>query len=491
MLRQYFLFLLFPLSLSAQEIKIQPNDASNGDSFGQSVDCWQDFVVVGSPKNLGIGSAYIFEKSGINWNQIAKLTASDGAFGDDFGFSVAIETEIVVIGSQNQNTGTAYVFQQQVSTWNEIAKLTPSDGQQFDKFGNSVSVSGNFIAVGSRENDSNGNNSGAVYIFEKINNTWIQTEKLLASDGVANDNFGTSVEIENNFLVVGASRKSDLGGNSGAAYVFKKIGSSWIEETKLLANDGQAGAFFGNSVSISDSTVLVGALRDMKNGIPEGSAYIFQKNGNTWSQEIKLEGADINSNDFFGTSVEISNDFAFVGTQWGAENGVHSGTTYIFKKSGTVWNFDSKLSASDGASLDQFGVSVAFSNNNLVIGANFDDDNGTNSGSAYIYDLNPTVSVDENQNSLKRQNFALEQNYPNPFNPSTVINYQLPSGTKGKLEIFNVLGKKVREFSLTTSQGFVTWDGTNKSGNKLASGVYFYRLKSAEQSKTRKMILLK
>ncbi|KAA3600957.1 MAG: T9SS C-terminal target domain-containing protein [Calditrichaeota bacterium] len=493
MLRQFFLILTLPLTLSAQETKIQPNDTSSGDFFGQSVDCWQNFAVASSPKNLNLGAVYIFEKLGMNWNETTKLTASDGSLGDDFGTSVSIESNLVVVGSQNDSTGSVYIFEKQNSTWNEAAKLIPNDGQEFDKFGSSVSISGSFIAIGSKDNDTNGNNSGAVYIFEKVGNSWVQNSKITASDGSANDRFGNSVKIENDFLVVGASGNSDFGGNSGSAYIFRKIGSSWIEEAKLLPNDGQLGAFFGNSVSISDSTVLVGAFRDFKNGIPEGSAYIFQKSGNIWSQEAKLEGADITDNDFFGSSVEIKNDLAFVGTYWGKANGIHSGTVYIFEKSGNLWNFESKLSASDGASLDHFGGSVAFDNGNLLVGAAYDDDNGMNSGSAYIYDLNSVVSVNEGQNLFTPKGFTLEQNFPNPFNPTTTINYELETTffKNAKIQIFNVLGRKIREFKLINPKGSVVWNGEDISGNRVASGIYFYRLKFGKKSKIRKMILLK
>jgi len=163
-------------------------------------------------------------------------------------------------------SGSAYVFHREGANWVEESKFTASDGVTDDRFGTSVSISGDYVVVGANEDDDNGYNAGSAYIFRHEGADWVEETKLTASDGGAYDNFGTSVSISGDYAIVGASGDNDNGSHSGSAYVFRREGSDWVEETKLTASDGDYDDYFGTSVSISGVYAIVGAPYDDDNG---------------------------------------------------------------------------------------------------------------------------------------------------------------------------------------------------------------------------------
>jgi len=184
-------------------------------------------------------------------------------------------------------------------------KITASDGAAGDEFGISVSISGDYVIVGAQADDDNGDYSGSAYVFKHTDTTWTQQAKLLASDGAAGDEFGWSVSISGDYAIVGAQADDDNGSGSGSAYVFKRTGTNWAQEAKLLPSDGEAFEFFGRSVSISGDYVVVAAVSDDANGDGSGSAYVFKRTDTTWTQQAKLLASDGAAGDWFGTSVSI------------------------------------------------------------------------------------------------------------------------------------------------------------------------------------------
>ena len=296
-----------------------------------------------------------------------KLTASDGAEGDQFGTSVAVSDGTVLVGApfdddMGTDSGSAYLFGPDGTE----TKVTASDGASGDRFGDSVALSGGTALVGARDDNDKGSNSGSAYLFAPDG-----TEtKLTASDGESGDAFGTSVALSGDTALVGAQGDDDKGLSSGSAYLFDADGT----ETKLTASDGAILNFFGISVALSGGTALVGAP-----GSSSGSAYLFDADG---TQAQKLTASD-GAGDEFGTSVALSGDTALVGAFADDDKGLGSGSAYLFDADGA----ETKLTASDGASDDQFGRSVALSGNLALVGAENDDDNGTDSGSAYLFDV--------------------------------------------------------------------------------------------------------
>ncbi len=232
-------------------------------------------------------------------------------------------------------------------------------------------------------------------MFVKPPGGWLtgtETAKLTAFDGGANAHFGFSVSISGDVAVVGARNAVGNVPLSGSAYVFQKPAGGWVDTTetaKLTASDGFVSDQFGFSVSISGDAAVVGAHLDDDNGINSGSAYVFQKPPGGWAnmtQTAKLTASDGAAGDLFGRSASISGDLAVVGARLDDDNGNASGSAYVFRWNGSAWVQEQKLLASDGATGDRFGTSVAISGATAIVGAPYDDDNGGDSGSAYLFD---------------------------------------------------------------------------------------------------------
>ena len=194
------------------------------------------------------------------------------------------------------------------------------------------------------------------------------------------------MSIFSDYALIGAYGDGDNGSYSGSAYVFHRSGSTWSQQAKLIASDGAAFDWFGHSVSISGDYALVGAPDDDDNGSNSGSAYVFQRSGSTWTQQAKLIASDGAADDRFGFSVSISGDYALVGAYGDGDNGSASGSAYVFQRSDSTWTQQVKLKASDGAADDVFGYSVSISGDCALVGAYGDDDNGTESGSIYFFE---------------------------------------------------------------------------------------------------------
>jgi len=384
-----------------QLAKLVASDGAPEDYFGVSVSISRDYVIVGAQQSWGAsqplddGKAYIFKWDGAGWSQQQKLLASDGAAGDWFGQSVSISDDLAIVGAHGDDdngddSGSAYIFKRDGTSWVQQQKLLASDGAADDAFGQFVSISGDFAIVGAPDDDDNGNNFGSAYIFRWDGTSWIQQQKLLASDGAAGDFFGVSVSISGDLAIMGAPGDKDKGKWTGSAYIFKRDGTSWVQQQKLLASDGAAGDFFGHSVSISSDLTIVGAGEG-------GSAYIFKWDGTSWIQQQELLASDGAAGDGFGASVSISGDLAIVGAHYDNDKGSSSGSAYIFKWDGMSWVQQQKLLASDGAAGDRFGVSVSINGDLAVVGAYWDDDAfpedvACDSGSAYLLNLPGLIS---------------------------------------------------------------------------------------------------
>lgn len=314
------------------------------------------------------------------WDPMAKLMASDGSSGDLLGAFVDIDQDTALVGSHqvdNENgtdAGAAYIFEYAGGVWTEAARLLPSDGAAYDNFGGHGAVVGDVAVVGARLNDANGNDSGAVYVFEKLGGVWTQVAKLLASDGAAGDWFGAHVDFSGDVIVVGTWYDDDLGSNSGSAYVFEKVSGVWTQVAKLLPNDGGGGQQFGRSVAVAGDAIVVGTEASV--------AYIFEKVGGVWTQVLKLQPG---TGGRFGRQVEIWDNRIILGAYQDVHNGVTTGAAYIFEKIGGAWTFTAKLTASDGENQDWFGWSVAIWGDHAIVSAREDDDMGTNAGAAYIF----------------------------------------------------------------------------------------------------------
>ena len=280
-------------------------------------------------------------------------------------------------------------------TANDCQQLLNSDSGANHFFGFSLSIDGDHAVIGAYGTSSAGPNTGSAYIFKRDGSNWIEQDVLKASDAASGDHFGISTAIDGDYVVIGAFRNDDNGNDSGSAYIFKNNGSNWVEETILKASDASSDDHFGRSVSISDEYVLIGALRNDDNGNDSGSAYIFKNNGSNWVEELKLTASDASADDRFGFSVSISGEHAIIGAYLNDEKGTNSGAAYIYRNDNNTWVEEIKLLASDATIEDRFGRNVSIYNEYVIVGSHLNDEGGEDAGAAYIFKKKNNVWIEE------------------------------------------------------------------------------------------------
>ena len=480
-----------PLQM-AQQAYLKAFNTGELDQFGTSVAISGDTVVVGalyessnatgvndlanSGNDLayGSGAAYVFVRNGTNWTQQAYLKASNPEADDGFGSSVAISGDTIVVGApyedgdasgdQNDNSaedsGAAYVFVRNGNTWTQQAFLKASNADTDDSFARSVSVSGDTIVIGAAlessnatgvngdQNDNSAFFAGAAYVFARAGTAWTQQAYLKASNAEAGDGFGVSVSVSSNTVVVGASGESSNGINydqnnnnatfAGAVYVFARDGTDWFQRAYLKASSVDANDGFGQSVSVSGDTLVVGATgessnfsgvqntgertaeQDNNSAFGSGAAYVFvsDSEGFEWTQQAYLKASNTGSGDGFGRAVAISGDAVVIGayfesssatginhpTGQGNNAAYGSGAAYVFVRTGLNWSQQAYVKASNtGAGNhpsdvgDYFGFSVGISGDTMVAGAPREDsgsvlvngnqslNNALQAGAAYVF----------------------------------------------------------------------------------------------------------
>lgn len=401
-------------SVWSGQAKLTANDGASGDRFGWSVSLAADgnTAVIGADGDTTLagsaaGSVTVFGRSGGAWSQQARLTASDAAAGDRFGWSVSLSGDgsTVLVGAANDDTssgadsGSAYVFVGGGSSWSQQRQLLIS-GAAYDYFGFSVSLSqdGNRALVGAPGATSwpTAVRGGSVIMFVRSGGSWSLWGGLSTADQAAGDNYGCALSLsrDGNTAVIGASRDDTAPGwDQGCAYVLAWTGSTWSLLSKLTAHDATTNDLFGAAVGLSGdgNTALVGAfLDDSTVEADAGSAYVFARAGG-FSQQVKLTANETPDLDRLGIAVSLSydGDRALVGA-YGEDTlaGPGRGTAYVFVRSAGAWTLEAKLTASNGAMWDRFGRSVALSSdgNTAVVGApQRDAAAGPDAGSAYVY----------------------------------------------------------------------------------------------------------
>jgi len=266
-----------------------------------------------------------------------------------------------------------------LADWNEMQKLLAADGEANDEFGLSVAVSSDTALIGSIKDSDNGQYSGSAYVFVRTDDTWIMQQKLLAVGGAAHDYFGYYVALSGDTALIGAV---GVDSGIGAAYVFVRNGTTWTQQAKLTPSDGGLYDEFGCCVSVSGDTALVGAYGHESG---KGSAYMFVRSGTTWTQQAELLASDGATNDQFGLSVALDGDTAIIGAHWDDyTDDDNVGSAYVFTSTGITWSQQQKLIASDGQAGDEFGRAVSLDGDTALIGAPKNDMAAT-PGSAYVF----------------------------------------------------------------------------------------------------------
>jgi hypothetical protein len=491
------------------EAYLKAPNAGAGDSFGLATAVSGDTIVVGAENEASnqttitngttassddsagnSGAVYVFKRTGVTWAQEAYLKAPNAESNDKFGTSVAINGDTVVVGASrersNQTTitngttassdnslsqaGAAYVFKRTGVTWAQEAYLKPPNIQGTYLFGSTVAVSGDTVIVGARgersnqttitngttaSSDTSEAQAGAAYVFKRTGVIWAQEAYLKPPNTHSLAAFGVSVSIHGDTAVVGASGEwsnqttitngttassDNTASFAGAAYVFKRTGTTWAQEAYLKASNTEPNDQFGIGVAINGDTIVVGANNEDSNqttitngttassdnsASTSGAAYVFKRTGITWAQEAYLKAPNSNASDYFGYKVSLHGDTLAVGAMGESSNqttitngtsassdnsALTSGAAYVFRRTGTTWAQEAYLKAPNAGAADSFGTSVSISGDTVVVGASLESSNQTTitngttassdnsastSGAAYVFNRTGTTWAHE------------------------------------------------------------------------------------------------
>ena len=383
------------------EQKVTPSDGMANSFFGSAVAIKGRHALVGADGDASFrGSAYFYSEANGVWTEGQKITPSDGLAGDEFGYRVALQnrTAIVTAFSATVNgvvaQGAAYVYERTGDLFVESQKLLASDGALFDDFGASVAIDGDTLVIAAN-GATVGNNpaQGAAYVFTRTNGVWTEVQKVTADDGAAFDNFGLSVALEGSTIMVG-SPQAVIGGRfaQGAVYVYTEAGGVWSQTQKLTASDGAAGDSFGESVAIDQGNALIGAYFANVDGHPgAGAAYFFTEASGAWSEGQKLSADDSGSFFNFGNNVDLHGRKAVVAADVTTVNGHTSqGKVYVYTRPATDWTLEDTIVSSDGTTDDFFGAALALGPSTILVGTPHPTINGKPwQGAAYFYRYTP------------------------------------------------------------------------------------------------------
>ncbi len=278
-----------------------------------------------------------------------------------------------------------------------LDKITAPDAASGAQFGGAAAMDHDVLVIGAPLDDEVAVNAGAAYVYRRSGTSWSFEQKLMASDGATEDRFGTSVAVSGDVIAVGAYLNDGVAPDSGAVYVFGYNGVDWDQEQKLAPPDMHDGDKFGYSVAADGNVLVGGAYASDGVGSDSGSAYVYRY-GATWELEQKLLASDATSGDRFGWTVSVNGDYAVIGAPLADVVGFNSGAVYVYRYDGPNWTFHSKEWPSDAAASDNFGYSVSIDGGRFVAGAQSGDSpEAVDSGTAYVYRLDGPDWVEDQE----------------------------------------------------------------------------------------------
>lgn len=360
--------------LGTEEFRVGPSSTVGGEAMGRSVAIEGDRAVIGAPGEAGgAGSTYVHRFDGEEWLEEQKLVASDPHANDRFGCSVGISGDTIAVGAlfgdgNTIGSGAVYVFVFDGLSWNQQAKLTAKQGGYYgNQFGASVALEGDRLVIGEPFNDDLLADAGAAWVYQRTGPAWIQAYFLFAPDLSPVGRFGRSVTLQSDWIAVGAPGDDQQAVNAGAAYMFRLVGSSWIPDQKLLVQNGKSFEEVGHSIAIDADRLVVGQ--------EEGGAAVFHYVANDWHEVLNLNGPDA----LYGFSVDVSGDYILIGA-------LRDETAYLWRFDGQSWNQEWNLVPTDRGNDTFYGV-VALDGNRAVVGALNAKTGGRNTGATYFHTI--------------------------------------------------------------------------------------------------------
>lgn len=390
--------------------QVQIAGQAEGDEFGRSTVVAGDTLVVSAEfddttAGTNAGSVRIYRRAGESWNLMQTLEAPDGAAGDRFGSAIAIDGNTLVIGAltdddNGTNSGAVFVFDRpdEASDFTFTQKLLGIDGRTRDLFGGAVAIDGRYVAIGSRLDDDRGGSSGAVEVFFRNDvGTWVSQQKIVPDTLEQGDQFGSSVALSGSTLLVGARRDNyDQRINAGSVYVLTRSGTTWSVANQILSPKREVHGYFGWSLALLGDRVVVGQPARNRPS-RTGRAFIFERNtGGTdnWGLVRQVDPTDGTPANRFGLSVAISTFHVAIGSPGMNDGTTKSGEVRVYERDagGTNnWGLSRTLNEANASGGDEFGYSVAFSGDHVLVGARREDTGGLNSGSLFVDDLRTDV----------------------------------------------------------------------------------------------------
>jgi len=363
---------------TTEQAKLGPSDGVVGNLFGRAVAISDNTALIGAYNDSNVlgdyaGSAYVFERNGETWTQQTKILPSN-LNGNSFGYAVALEGNGALIGGG----GGPYFFERSGTTWTEKQRFVTPDFA--GGFGNALAIAGDRAIVGAYSDGNQGEEAGAAYVYARINGVWTLEQQLLASDGAPFRNFGRAVALTSDTALVGAMSMADTPQTAGSAYVFVRQGQTWTQQAKLSVDDVEPSDMFGEHVALSGNTALISAGYDDDDRKDMGAAYVFVRNGEAWTLEQKITPSDTwGGNFYFGRSIALEGDTALLSA--------NDGWVHRFQRSGGKWTEGKPLDQSkanyESPSTNLFGDSISLSNNTALVGA----PTPQGIGSAYVFVL--------------------------------------------------------------------------------------------------------
>ncbi|MBN1953200.1 MAG: T9SS type A sorting domain-containing protein [Bacteroidales bacterium] len=390
-------------AFQTEKILPVPHINNVDEEYGSSMDVAGGYAVVGAPGyKQNMGCAYVLRNTGSAWEIEATLTTANPDRGSEFGTSVAMYEDMIVVGAPlYENTGAAFLYKMPSTGWKDTTEsvlILSAASNDYDRFGGAVDIYGNMIAVGAYDDDDYGAGSGSVYLFEPGEKGWedyTESYRLNPSGNEAGDLFGCALEACGNYLVVGAKGDKDNGENSGASYIFKRPEARWTavqQVARLQAGTPAAGDYFGESVSIDSNLVVVGSSTYDGIGANTGAAFVFIKPEGEWAdatQDVLIQSPDAALGELFGKSVSAAKDQILVGAPSEDDAGPQTGAAYLFMKPSGGWSSSAeyiKFLAGDNAEGDNFGKASALQERTVLLSAIKNDDLGYSTGSAYTWE---------------------------------------------------------------------------------------------------------
>jgi len=327
----------------------------------------------------------------LRYKEVSTLLASDAEAHDYFGISAAVDGDRLVVGACGKDiagleAGKVYIYDWNGSAYIEVAQLTAFDVQAGGCFGISVALSGTRLVVGAYGENTAGPDAGNVYIYDWNGSAYVEVTQLTASDATAYAYFGISVALYDTRLVVGAHFEDTVGPDAGKVYAYDWNGSAYVEVAQLTASDAQASDLFGRSIALSGNRLVVGAYLEYTAELDTGRVYVYDWNGSAYVEVVQLTSSDAQAHDWFGSSVALSGSRLVVGAYGETSAGIDAGIVYAYEWNGSAYIEVAQLTASDAQASDLFGGAVAVDGERLLVGAFTRNASLAEAGKAYVYD---------------------------------------------------------------------------------------------------------